>query len=189
VFRRVALREAASHVRGRCGLQWHSGTSSMVVFGAAEMGRSGARFQFEICSTFAQYQCGMTGVCCRVLPRMAPQMPSLALPITPNFSHGGDIAIVRRRATDGNLASGSYATISNAVNSVTFATQWPRRLGSEPLNSASAPRIPGRLDRYRGSGCADRNETGRGIRLFGRRGARAIVFSTGGLRGGRLVQS
>jgi hypothetical protein len=60
-------------------------------------------------------------------------MPSLELLITPNFSLGGT-PLVQRRATEQNLASASYATISNAVNSVTFATQWLRRLGSRLPN-------------------------------------------------------
>ena len=35
------------------------------VYGAAEMGRSAARFNAEICSTFAQNRCGVMGICCR----------------------------------------------------------------------------------------------------------------------------
>jgi hypothetical protein len=93
----------------------------MVVFGAAEMRRSGARFQFEICSIFGQNRCGLAASaakCCL-------DGTSNALPcITDNdeFLLRGCFPIVRRRATEPNLASASYATISNGVNSVTFET-------------------------------------------------------------------
>src|SRR5262249_10827457 len=49
------------------GLQWDCVTSSTVIFSAAKMGRSAARFHIEICPTFAQNRCGIIGLCCQVL--------------------------------------------------------------------------------------------------------------------------
>jgi hypothetical protein len=89
-------------------------------YGAAEMGRSAARFHAKICSNFAQSGFGVMGICCGD-PNRIGHLKDL-----PPVSDGAAFhALQRRRVAQQsqNLDTASYATISGSGDSVTFETQ------------------------------------------------------------------